>query len=404
MTLFIKFIHEIAVKILIGVITSYLGILCICTSVSAEVGAWIIFDVNSGHVLDEKNSNQKWYPASLTKIMTTYITYTAMREGEFTKDSLISISQRALQEPSSKLGLRVGTKITIETAIQLLLVKSANDVAVALAEYIAGSNEEFVAQMNNVADQLGMNHTKFVNANGWTHIDQVTTVRDLAILSLAIWEEFPEHRENYSNSGIQLSSQVYWSANKEYLTRIKGAGGLKTGYICDSGFNVVAVAQEGDKTLIAVVLGASSDLERTIFANNAMKLGFQKLTNLSPSSITLENLAIDSKISDPPAKGYCNRNKPNYPWLFEKFGPESLIIDDFDELSKLFSQPKNSNELQSSVKLPKIAESNKINWSEVFDLTVGQKINEEKIVKLNFEISGENNSLSPLPKAKPLRN
>ena len=128
------------------------------------------------------------------------------------------------------------------------------------------------------------------------------------------------------------------------------------------------------------------------------------MTNLSPSSITLENLAIDSKISDPPAKGYCNRNKPNYPWLFEKFGSESLIIDDFDELSKLFSQPKNSNKLQSSVKLPKIAESNKINWSEVFDLTVGQKINEEKIVKLNFEISGENNSLSPLPKAKPLRN
>ena len=271
MVLLLNFRGKILTRILIGITSLYMGIVCICTSVSAEVGAWIIFDVNSGRVLDEKNSNQKWYPASLTKIMTTYITYTAMHEGEFTKDSLISISQRALQEPSSKLGLQVGTKITIETAIQLLLVKSANDVAVALAEYIAGSNEEFVAQMNNVADQLGMNHTKFVNANGWTHIDQVTTARDLAVLSLAIWEDFPEHRESYSFSGLQLNSQVYWSANKQYLTRIKGAKGLKTGYICDSGFNVVAVAQEGDKTLIAVVLGASSDLERTIFANNAMK-------------------------------------------------------------------------------------------------------------------------------------
>ena len=386
---------------LTGFLLAFFGLSCFGLYANAEVGAWIIFDAKTGNILDEKNSHRKWHPASLTKIMTVYIAYSAIHEGRFSKNSLVTISKRALQEPSSKLGLQVGNQITIETAIHMLLVRSANDVAVALAETIAGSNEEFIVQMNKVATRLGMSHTKFVNANGWPHQDQVTSARDMAILSKAIWDEFPEYRNYYANSGLRVNSQVYWSANKEFLTRVNGAKGIKTGYICDSGYNVVAASKSGEETLIVVVLGASSDLERTMFANKAMELGFKILENLPSNPKNLENLSTNNNSGDPPVKGYCNRNQPNFVGLYNTFGTMTQKIQSFEALAKFFSEANDQINTLNSKELPKLEGTNKTDWSKVFDLTVGEQLSEAQIIDLMFETPDDFELNLPRPKLKP---
>ena len=391
-------------KLWLTYIVIFMGVLCLNLKAYADVGAWIVFDANTGFVLNEKESKQYWHPASLTKIMTAYITYKAIREERVSKNSLVTMSKRALQEHSSKVGLQVGSQITVETAMHLLLVRSANDVAVALAERIAGSNEEFVAQMNKIARDLGMYQTHFANVNGWPHQDQVTSARDMGVLSKAIWLEFPEYREHYENSGLRVSSQVYWSANKEFLTRVKGAKGIKTGYICDSGYNLVAVSQRGTDTLIAVILGASSDLERTIFADRLMDIGFRVLNNLPPNPKNLDSLSANNDSRVPPVSGYCNRNKPNYPWLYETFGTElRTYYNGYDQISKLFSNSQDSVKKHSSIVLPKRSGTNKTDWSKVFDLTVGNQINQAKIIDLKFEAQINNELQSIKPRLKPLQ-
>jgi D-alanyl-D-alanine carboxypeptidase len=241
---------------------------------AAMAGPTLLFDAGTGHVLYAEDQDDQWYPASLTKIMTAYITFEAIRAGKLTLDTKIKCSEAAFAQPPSKIGLPVGAEMTVETALQALIVKSANDVAVMLAEAVAGSEQAFVDQMNATAQRLGMSRTRFANANGLPAADQITTARDLARLSTAVIRDFPEYRELWAMADMRLGKRRIATHNG-LLKTYEGADGLKTGFICDAGFNVVASATRDGHRLMAVVLGESSGYERTLRAASLLEHGFQ---------------------------------------------------------------------------------------------------------------------------------
>jgi len=227
----------------------------------ADIGSSIVVDAATGQVLAADNPFQPWYPASITKLMTTYVTFRAMRAGRLGPNSPVTISQNAASRPPSKMGFKVGTVLTIDAALKIIMVKSANDIAVAIGESVGGSEAAFVAEMNAEARRLGMTTTRFYNPHGLPHDGQVTSARDMAILARALLTEFPEHRDLFSITSLKLGKQTIRTHNK-LLERFKGADGMKTGFICNSGFNMVATATRNGRTLIAVVLGAYTTHER----------------------------------------------------------------------------------------------------------------------------------------------
>jgi len=280
-------------------------ILVLCLSAGqarADIGAYILIDANSGAVIEQDNATRKWYPASLTKMMTAYVTLKAIREGRATLNSAVVQSKNSIAEPPSKMGFKVGTKFTIDTALKIILIKSANDVAVALGEAVAGSEAGFLAMMNAEAQRLGMTSTRFTNPHGLPDNRMVTTARDMAILAMALRRDFPEAREIYKHPGIRFGKKTLRSANREFLLRVPGANGMKTGYICNSGYNVAASVTRGGRTLIAIILGAGSGLERTAFARQLFDEGFRKRGGQNVTSLR-------GTSGNPPADGYCRRNR-----------------------------------------------------------------------------------------------
>jgi D-alanyl-D-alanine carboxypeptidase len=240
----------------------------------AWAGPALLFDAGNGTVLYAEDQDNQWHPASLTKIMTAYVVFEAVKAGKITLESKIGCSELAFSQPPSKVGLPVGAELTVETALQALIVKSANDVAVMLAEAVAGSQDAFVAQMNATAARLGMTRTKFANANGLPAPEQVTTARDLAKLSMAVVKDYPEYASFWALMDVRIGNR-HLRTHNGLLANYEGADGLKTGFICDSGFNVVASATREGKRLIAVVLGEATGRERTTRAASLLEHGFQ---------------------------------------------------------------------------------------------------------------------------------
>jgi D-alanyl-D-alanine carboxypeptidase len=224
---------------------------------AGDVAAWLLFDAQSGEVLARENAFQAWQPASVTKLMTTYVILKSLRSGRLRPTSPVVMSARASAEPPSKMGFPVGTVLTIDNALKIIMVKSANDVAWALGEAVSGSRDAFVAEMNAAAATLGMASTHFVNSNGLPADGQVTNAHDLALLARALLVEFPERADLYSIPALQFGKQRIPNHN-DLLERFPGSDGMKTGFICASGFNVVASATRGGRRLVAVVLGAHS--------------------------------------------------------------------------------------------------------------------------------------------------
>ena len=173
----------------------------LASTIPAHAGPALLFEVSDGRVLYAEDADNQWHPASLTKIMTAYVTFEALKEGKLTLETKIGCSELANSQEPSKIGLPVGAEMTVETALQVLIVKSANDVAIMLAEAVAGSQEAFVAKMNATAARLGMTRTKFVNANGLPAPDQITTARDLAKLASAALHDFPEYAAHLVDAG-----------------------------------------------------------------------------------------------------------------------------------------------------------------------------------------------------------
>jgi D-alanyl-D-alanine carboxypeptidase len=240
----------------------------------AIAGPALLFDAKDGRVLYAEDHDHVWHPASLTKIMTAYMTFEAIKAGKLTMQSRITASEVSTQQAPSKVGLPVGATMTVELALQALIIKSANDVAVMLAEAIGGDVETFAKQMNETAKRIGMTHSNFVNPHGLPAAEQITTARDLGILSMAVLRDFPEHGALWQQSDMRIGRRRLRSHNG-LLRTYDGADGLKTGFICDSGYNVVATASREGRRVIAVVLGASSGAQRNIRAAGLLEHGFE---------------------------------------------------------------------------------------------------------------------------------
>ncbi|MBU1174793.1 MAG: D-alanyl-D-alanine carboxypeptidase [Alphaproteobacteria bacterium] len=233
----------------------------------------LLLDMRSGEVLFADEAGQPWHPASLTKLMTAYVTFEAIAAGRLTLDTPVIISERALAEPPAKIGLPVDTALTLENALYLLIVKSANDIAVAIAETVSGSVEDFVFEMNVTASALGMSASHFTNPNGLHDPDQVTTARDLAVLALSIRIRHPQYDALFATESVQLG-KARLDSNNNLLTGFAGADGMKTGYVCSSGLNIVATATRQGRDLMAVVLGSASARERGEVAAQLLLSGF----------------------------------------------------------------------------------------------------------------------------------
>ena len=226
--------------------------------VPVSAGPALVFDAADGSVLYSEDLDTLWHPASLTKMMTAYVTFVAIQEGTLSLDTKIGCSNSPTAKAPPRSGCRWARQITVETALQALIMKSANDVAVMLAEAVSGSHEAFVDFMNGTAGRLGMTRTKFANANGLPDHEQVTTARDMARLATAIVRDFPQYAPMWSLLEMRIG-KLHLHTHNGLLTNYAGADGMKTGFICDSGFNVVASATRNGQKLIAVVLGEATD-------------------------------------------------------------------------------------------------------------------------------------------------
>jgi D-alanyl-D-alanine carboxypeptidase len=265
---------------------------------NAAAGPYLLVDLKSGEVIAENQSFDPWYPASITKLMTTYVTLKAVSSGEIYGDTGVPMTAAAAKQPPSKMGFKPGTVITIDTALKIIMVKSANDVAMALGERVGGSLPAFVARMNAQALALGMTGTHFDNANGLPSPGQYTTARDYAILARALLREFPAYRDLYRITALSLGGKVIANHNN-LLERYPGADGMKTGFICAAGFNVVASASRNGRQVLAVVLGGETAKARDELAAKLFEYAFQ--TPNSHSGITLDSLRPRSAVASAPA-------------------------------------------------------------------------------------------------------
>ncbi len=280
---------------------------CVCVALatlaaqpaSAQIGSEryssIVVDARTGNVLSAANPEELRHPASLTKMMTIYLAFEALRDGRVRADDVITASPLAASEPPSRLGLVPGARLTVQQAILAMVTKSANDASTALGEHLGGSEGRFAQLMTAKARQLGMRNTTFRNANGLPDPAQVTTARDMAILGRRLIYDFPDGYQLFSTSAFRYHNRTHYNHNR-LLTSYDGADGIKTGYINDSGFNLVASAERQGQRVVAVVFGGATGRERDAHIMALMDRGFEQLDvryagTRPPSSFALVSTA-----------------------------------------------------------------------------------------------------------------
>lgn len=238
--------------------------------------ASLVIDAESGEVLHEINADTRNYPASLTKMMTLYMMFEALEDGRMRMDDRIMMSRRAARQPPSKMGIKPGRTLSVEDAIRALAIKSANDVAAAVAEHLAGSERQFALLMTAKARSLGMSNTTFRNASGLPHRGQLSTARDMSKLARALLMHFPNRYHFFSEPAFKYAGKTYKTHN-QLLTNYEGTDGIKTGYIRASGFNLVASVKRGNKRLIGVVFGAKNSKIRNHHMVKLLDKGWAKV-------------------------------------------------------------------------------------------------------------------------------
>jgi D-alanyl-D-alanine carboxypeptidase len=259
---------------------------------TAFAGASLVFDVQTGAVLEQDNAFQRWYPASLTKLMTAYIAFSAIKSGRLTLESPVKISANAAKQPPSKMGYKPGNQLTLDNALKIMLVKSANDIAVAVGETAGGTN--YPDAMNAAAAKLGMTGSHFVNANGLHSAEHYTTARDLAVLARALRTEFPDLSSYFRVEAIKYGDHLERNYNI-LLGRFAGADGMKTGFVCASGFNLVGSATRNGRTLVAVILGEKSQVGRAEKAADLLASGFAAPSGFGSTLDTLKQTGGQAK-------------------------------------------------------------------------------------------------------------
>lgn len=238
--------------------------------------AAIVVDAASGEVLYARRADQPRYPASITKVMTAYLVFEALATGRLSLNDPVVFSRAAANQAPSKLGLRPGDSLTVDQALRIVATKSANDVAVALAEKIGGTEARFAALMTLRAQELGMTNTRFVNASGLPDTRQISTARDIAILSRAVMRDYPQYYSYFSTKSTTFRGQTIPTHNR-LLLRMPGFDGLKTGYTNASGYNLAASAVRDGRRLITVVLGGNSTAARDENVEDLLNAGFDVL-------------------------------------------------------------------------------------------------------------------------------
>ncbi len=292
---------RISTPVLAGALALFMGI---PVARAQQVGPTIVVDAATGQVLQSDRGGMPWLPASLTKMMTTYVALRQVRAGRATMNSGLVVSQRAARSAPSKMGFRPGTVVTLDNALKMIMVKSANDVSVTIAEGLGGSVENFAAMMNAEARRLGMSGTRFINPNGLPGAGQQTTARDMALLAYAMMREFPEHSLLWRMPAIRYGNRVMRNPN-HLIGRYQGADGFKTGFTCASGFNVVATATRGGRKLIVVVMGATSARGR---AETAAGL-FERHFVSGGSGVGLDGIANDLSSAPPNIRDQACRRR-----------------------------------------------------------------------------------------------
>ncbi len=251
-------------------------VLCL-PSFGAQYRAALVADMDTGRVLYQENANELNYPASLTKIMTLYLTFDALEHGRLSLDDYLIVSQSAANAEPVKLGLAAGSKIRVEDAIKAVAVYSANDVARVLAENLKGGQEEsFADLMTRVAREIGLNNTNFENSSGLPNDDHMSTARDIALLSMAVYKHFPQYWHFFGIKSWTYNGKTYTNGNR-LLTSFNGCDGMKTGYTKKSKYSLVATAHRGNAHLMSVVLGAENKDVRANIAAQMLNRGFSML-------------------------------------------------------------------------------------------------------------------------------
>ncbi len=245
-------------------------------SVAHAKYATIVIDAGNGRILHQINANTRNYPASLTKMMTLYMLFTALENGELTKNNKIKFSKKAARQPSTNLRVSAGKKITVENAIKALVVRSANDVAVAVAEHLSGTEAQFAKNMTRKARTLGMKRTNFKNASGLPNKAQLSTAWDMTLLVHALQQNFPQYYHYFSATKFTYNGKTYKGHNK-LLKTYKGSDGVKTGYTHASGFNIATSVKRGNTRLIAVMFGGKTSQIRNRHVANLLDKSFSRL-------------------------------------------------------------------------------------------------------------------------------
>lgn len=243
---------------------------------AAPFAAYVI-DARTGQPIYKQNESTRLHPASLTKMMTLYMAFTAIERGQVRLDSKFKISSNAAAEPPSKLGLKAGQSIELRYLLRAAAIKSANDAATAIGEGLAGSEDAFAQQMTQMARALGMRNTNFRNANGLTQEGHYSTAYDMTILGRHLFYDFPQYYNLFSRRSADAGIAQVSSTNKRFLDDYKGADGIKTGYTRAAGFNLTASAQRGNKRLIATVFGGTSTAQRNQVVAQLLDSSFSRV-------------------------------------------------------------------------------------------------------------------------------
>lgn len=237
--------------------------------------ASIVMDMRNGKVLQARSADRKLHPASLTKMMTLYLTFEAVRDGRLRLDQKVRVSRHASRQPASKLYLKTGQRVTVRSLIRATAIKSANDAAMVLAEAVGGSQRGFAKMMTRKARHLGMKNTTFKNPHGLTQRGHLSTARDMAMLGRHLFFDFPQYYNIFKRRTDYAAGKRIWSTNR-LLSRYPGADGVKTGYTRAAGYNLVASATRGKKKILAVVFGARSSADRTKKISRLLDVGFSR--------------------------------------------------------------------------------------------------------------------------------
>ena len=257
----------------------------------------MVVDARTGEVLHSRNADTRLHPASLTKMMTLYVVFEAIQNGEITLDTKVRISKNAAAEPPSKLGLKSGQKIALRYLIRAASVKSANDAATALGEAISGSEAAFARRMNRTAKALGMTNTTFKNAHGLTEAGHLSTARDMTNLGRHMLYDYPQYYNLFSRRSTNAGVKEVSNTNRRLLAAYRGADGIKTGYTRAAGFNLVASAERGNERIIATVFGGRSSASRNAKVAELLDLGFRR----APSRVAFNKPAAPAYNGQAPA-------------------------------------------------------------------------------------------------------